>query len=122
MPAEKTPARRRRAAPPPAETTAKLSVTHDRLTLAVRFANGDVLRIRITRSGERFTVSGPLTGSPTSDARLRAVAAGLKPRGGENNQQRLERVGRVAAGCADLPALAAALAAYPADPAPPAGW
>lgn len=121
MPAEKTPARRRRAAPPPAKTTTKLSITHDRLTLVVNFQSGDVLRVSLTRSGERFTLRGPTCGDPANDARLRAVCAGLKRRGGENNQQRMERVGAVAEGVADLPGLVAALAAYPADPAPPAG-
>jgi hypothetical protein len=68
----------------------KLSITHDRMSLTVKFTNGEVLKVSLTRSGERITVEG-FADRAIAKKQMEVLTKNFQHREEENNEIRFNR-------------------------------
>lgn len=50
-------------------TTAKVSITHDRISLTVKFVSGHVLKTAVNRYSDSFSVAAPVGAKTMSDVK-----------------------------------------------------
>lgn len=74
-------------------TSAKVSITHDRVALTVKFPDGYVLKTAVNRSSDTFKVAAPVgaTSMPNVNPLWKFINAKLK---GETHGERFERLAK----------------------------
>lgn len=82
-------------------TSAKVSITHDRVALTVKFVDGHVLKTAVNRYSDTFKVAAPAgaTSMPNTNSLWKFICKGEK---GETHGVRFERLAKFFEGCKTL--------------------